>query len=304
MSKQVTSLRTFRALSVLIIALLAYSCSTSSDEPNPDPEPEPPPREEEPVDRVGDRELTIIVIDRDDESELTGYSIEIEGPVSASEEGVASEEFVLTDIVSGEYTITVTLDGYVAATVTESYELPEEESDDFIAETVISLRQMSAPVQVSNNESTTVRTGKPDVDDEAEEDEEVTLQISADTFPADVVEEDGSVNISVTRARPAQVTRDDTGQVNESLILTPATVLNNPVEITIPMRNIEGLENVKYVLQPGNIPLTPDGNGNLVATITPDPVKQTTTILGANFNEFREYKRVSTNTNVEALAGE
>lgn len=256
-------------LFIIVGLTLAVGCSTSTDS---DPDPEPPTREPEPVERVGDKELTVSVIDRGDDTGLTGFNIEITGPVSASAENVSSSEFVLEDLESGEYTIAVTRDGYVEASITETFEVPEEESADFFAGATISLRELTPPVKVDNSEATTVKTGKPDAEDATEE-EEVTLAIPANTFPAEVVNEDGSVDISVTRARPAEATRGESGgQLSESLILSPAAQLNDTVSITIPIRDVEGLEGVEYVLQPGNIPLTPDNNGNLIAKIAPGSI--------------------------------
>lgn len=252
-------------LTVTLMVFIAFmsACKTSTD-----PEPEPP-IEPEPIERVGTKELTINVIDRGDESDLTGYNIEIEGPVTASESGVSTAQFTLEDVESGEYTITVTRDGYVRSQLTEVLEVPEEVSSDYYAETTISLRESTPPVTVSNNEDTTVQTGEPDEED-ADEEEAISIQIPANSFPASAVNQDGTVSISVTRAKPTTAKRSDAGLVAETIYLTPEADLNNTVTITVPVRELAGLENVQYFLQPGNIPLTADGNGNLVATITPE----------------------------------
>tara|TARA_R100001143_G_C3361083_1_gene135884 strand:- start:6284 stop:7501 length:1218 start_codon:yes stop_codon:yes gene_type:complete len=293
-----------RTLTLFLLAMLTFlaACKTSTD---PDPEP---PIEPEPIERVGTKELTINVINRDDETDLTGFSIEIEGPVTASETNVSTAQFTLSDVVSGEYTITVSRSGFVNSQVTEELEVPEEVSSDYNAETTISMRATTPPVQVTNNEDSTVQTGQPDEED-AEEDEAVTLQIPANTFPANVVKEDGTVDISVTRAKPSEAQQSDEGLVAESLILTPEAELNNPVTITIPIRDIAGLEDAEYVLQPGNIPISRDGSGNLVATITPDRSTSDGFDQTSNFNGlspiriFRQYRVTIPNYRVTETDG-
>jgi hypothetical protein len=278
-------------LLVIIGLTFAMGCSTDSD-----PEPEPP-VEPAPIEREGTKELTVTVIDRAEESGLSGFDIEITGPVSASAQNVSATEYVLEDLVSGEYTIEVTLDGYVEASLTEEFEVPEDASADYLAETTVSLRVLTPPVKVNNSEPSTVKTGKADTEDATEEDE-VTLQIKANTFPAEVVNADGTVDISVTRARPSQSTAGESGgQVSESLILTPAAELNDTVTVTIPARDIEGLEDVEYVLQPGNIPLTRTSAGKLTAKIASHVV------YNANLDIFRRLSRVATNVEVVKTSG-
>lgn len=276
-------------ISLLLFVTLIYACQTSTE---PEPEPEPEPRIPVPVETVGDKEFTFTIIHRGTEEELTGYDIDIDGPVSASASGVSTAQFTLEDVVSGEYTITVSLDGFVDVTVTEELEVPEVVSVDYFAETTISLREMTPPVKVNNSEASTVKTGKPDAED-AEDDEEVTMQVPANTFPANVVNPDGTVDISVTRTKPSQITQSDDGLVRESIVLTPATTLNSPVAITVPIRVIPGLEDAEYVLLPGNIPLNQVGSGNLEASIqtgvsTDGPVAYQT--FEAEIDRFQEYK--------------
>lgn len=251
------------SLTLLAFIVLISACKTTTD---PDPEPPDEPR---PIEHVGDKELNLIVINRDTEAELTGYDVEIDGPVSVSENNVSTSQFTLSDLVSGEYTITVSMNGFVAEEITEEFEVPEEVSADFITEITISLRATTPPVRINNSQANTIQTGKADEED-AGEDEEVTLEIPADTFPANVLNEDGTVDVSVTRARPTQVRRTAQGLVRETIALGPLAEINNTINITIPIREIEGLEDLEYVLQPGNIPLTRAENGNLVATISPD----------------------------------
>lgn len=169
---------------------------------------------------------------------------------------------------------------------TEELEVPTEQSADFLAETEVSLRELTPPVVIQNNEASTVKTGKPDEED-AEEDEEISIQIPANTFPPSAVKADGSVDISVTRAKPSQATQSDNGLISESIVLSPVTELNNPVTVTIPVREIAGLEGLEYVLQPGNIPLNLDGNGNLVGTITADSHGEGPLFITAPVSSFR-----------------
>lgn len=283
----------------LFVSFAVFSACQSTTEPEPPIEPEP-------IERVGERTFTFTVIDRKSEEELTGYNIDIAGPVTASETNVSTAQFILADVESGEYTITVSLNGYVNSEITEVLEVPEETSADYAGQTTISLRETTPPVTVDNTVATTVQTGEPDEEDATEE-EAVTLEIPANTFPADVVNEDGTVDISVTRAKPADTDQTDDGLSSESIILTPAATLNNPVTITIPIRDIEGLENLTYALQPGNIPLVPDGSGNLVATITPDHSSNGFSPANINTNatltNFQEYKVISPNTTLTSTDG-
>lgn len=274
-------------ISLLAFIVLLSACKTSTE---PEPEPEPGP---EPIEKVGTKEFIFTIIHRETEAELIGYDIDIDGPVSASASGVSTAEYTLSDIVSGEYTITVSMDGFVNSQITEEIEVPEDESADFIFSSTISLRELSQPVVVNNSVNTSVKTGKPDVPD-AEDDEAITLQIPANTFPAAVVKADGTVDISVTRVSPLQATQSDGGMVLESIIFGPEANLNNNVTITIPIPEFPGVDGLEYVLQPGNIPLTSVGGGNFQATIRPiegvAPTANSRHIdMVAEFNSFRNY---------------
>lgn len=85
------------------------------------------------------------------------------------------------------------------------------------------------------------------------------------------------------------MTQSDDGLVSESIIFGPIAELNNPVTVSIPIRDIEGLEGLEYVLQPGNIPLTPDGNGNLAANITTGPSTSGPVAEATFLGELREF---------------
>ncbi len=241
---------------LLLIVAMFFACTTST-EPDPDPIPDPVPPELP----DGDRAMVIEVTDRNTEP-LTGYNIDISGPTSASESNVSESSFRFEDLESGEYTILVTRDDFLDATLTLVVELPEERTEEYFIQDIASLAKKAPPVVISNSEESQVETESDDP--EETEDERMVMSIPANTFPADVQDEDGNVQIRVTRAAPSQLTEAAGGGVVSDMIAMEPTgvTLNNPVQISIPINSTPG---VQYVLQPGNIPLTP-GSGSLMAS--------------------------------------
>lgn len=206
------------------------------------------------VSEEGETELTIEVIDAEDAA-VTGYDIAIEGPTTVSESGVGSSAYTFTDLQSGTYSITITKEGYLEAETEAEVELPEEATGGFSSEVLVVLTKKTPPVKVDNSQDTTVETAPSN--NPGEEGLTTTLNIPAGSFPDDVVNEDGTVDLSVTRSNPNNVIETEEGTVDDVILFDPeGTELNNPIEVSIPIEVPQELEgNIQYVLMPGNIPL-------------------------------------------------
>lgn len=276
-------------LLILMIGLI-YACSSSTDPdidpPTPDPDPEPP---ELPA---GERVMLIEIIDQDEEP-LTGYDIDISGPTSTSASNVSESVFTFDDLADGEYTIVVTLDDYIEGEITVEVELPEKSTSDMTIEHGVTLVQKAPPVVINNDEDNEIETAPSD-DPDAEEDEKTVMRIPANSIPQDALDEDGNIQIRVTRSSPKEATTgEEGGTVTDNFTLEPDGLqLNNEIEIEIPINAVPG---VNYVLQPGNIPL---------AAVTSKTVQRsglsadsnhprTITRLSAKITNFRRYRVVA-----------
>lgn len=234
-----------KLITILIISLLimfVYACGSTTDSDEPDS-----------IVIEGVRELVIVVTDRQ-YNPLSGFDIEIDGPTSASESGVSDESFVLTDLKSGKYTINVSLVGYVSATITADIELSDEISETYLGTEVVSLSPLSPPVTVDNSDDVTVFTAPSQ--EPGYGNVETEISIPAGSFPDDLLDEDGNIEIRATRSSPNQITPEGTGTVQDFFDFEPDGVeLNNEIELVIIIDSYEG---IPYVLQPGDIPLELD----------------------------------------------
>lgn len=215
----------------------------------------------------GERELTIEVVD-EEEATVSDYDITIEGPTSVSESGVGSSQYTFTDLQTGTYTITITKSGYIDAETEEDVELPEDAASGFTSELQLVLTEKSPPVTVDNSQETTVETAPSR--NPGEEGLTTSLEIPAGTFPDDVVEEDGTVDLTVTRSTPNSFMQSEEGTVDDVILFEPeGTELNNPIQVSIPVVVPEELAgSIEYVLMPGNIQveLSETGESALVST--------------------------------------
>lgn len=231
-------------LSLLFIFMFTFACRSSTD---PDPEPEP-------EEIIGEQELAIEVASSDREP-LTGYNIDIDGPTSASSDNVSESTFVLTDLASGEYSVTVEKDGFITGQIAFTLDVPEDISDSFFATRSIFIREKTPPVTINNNEDTSVATA-PSEDPDGEG--ATIFDIPAGSFPDEVLDEDGNVSMSVTRMRTNQITQTDDEIVLDEFAFDPSGFeLNNPISMSFFVAiDTDFFEGASYALQPGNIPLT------------------------------------------------
>lgn len=268
------------------------------------------------VSEEGETELTIEVVGEDD-SALTDYDIAIDGPTSVSESGVTNSQYTFTDLASGTYSITITKDGYIVAETETDVELSEETSAGYSSEVIVVLTEREPPVTVNSNEDTMVETApsrSPGTSGALTE-----LEIPAGTFPDDVVAEDETVQVSVTRYRPNRVRSNGEGTVQNVFALEPSGVeLNNPVEMDIPVALPEGLfagaakatglaaaneiDGISFVLMPGNIPVElveeegENGFRRFVANVTIDTFQDYELVVEADLTveeSFSEPTRVA-----------
>lgn len=267
-------------VSLLLFIAFIYACQTTTD-PVPDPDP--------PVLPDGERVMLIEVFDQD-VNPLPGFDIEISGPTSASASNVSGSVYRFEDLEDGVYTIVVTLDDYIEGEITIEVELPEERTAEVTYETSLTLVKKAEPVVINNNEDNEVETAPSD-DPEAEEDEKTVMRIPANSIPESALDEDGNVQIRVTRSTPNDVTSDEGGgTVTDNFTLEPdGMVLNNEIEMEIPVNAIPG---VNYVLQPGNIPLTAVASKTAQQT-GPLANQRTTTRYKSLITEFRRYRVVA-----------
>lgn len=232
------------ALSLILFVGLFFACQTSTSPEEPGVEPPEIPD--------GERAMVIDVTDRDGVS-LTGYNIEITGPTSVTASNVGESSFRFDDLESGDYTVLITRDDYLNARLSIQVELPGDRTEEYFIQDIASLAKKAPPVLIRNDEESSVETDSSD--EGAAEDEKMVMSIPANSFPANVQDADGNVQVRVSRAAPSQFTQGSGGGVvSDEIIMEPAGVtLNQPVKITIPINATPG---VQYVLQPGNIPLT------------------------------------------------
>jgi|GEM_PF-1302554 len=239
---------------------LVSSCSDSVDLITYDP----------PVSEIEEQVELLIEITDAEGNELTGYNIAISGPVNASASNVGESSYRFTNFRDGEYQITVSKDGFDQEQIVYEAELPGAAGQSYYDEISISIQELAPPVPVSNSDGGTITAGGTAVGDDTTE-PVATISFSPGTFPGGLEDEDGNVQVSVTRVVSNQDNNIYDGSSSESIVFLPDnTDLNVEAEIELPIAvpnqesaNVSGgAEALQFVLQPGNIPLTPVANSN------------------------------------------
>lgn len=247
---------------LVTFTFLAISCSDSVDVITYDP----------PVSEIEEQIELLIGITDAAGNELTGYDIAIIGPVSASASNVGESSYRFTNFRDGQYQITVTKNGFDQGQIVYEAELPGAAGVSYYDDVSISLQELAPPVPVSNSEGGSVSAGGSAVGDDGEE-PTATVTFSPGTFPTALEDENGNVQVSVTRVVSNQEDNTDDGSSGEYFVFQPDnTDLNVDAEIELPIaipeqesENVSGgAEALQFFLQPGDIPLNPVNNDNEV----------------------------------------
>jgi len=241
------TIRSYKLLLISILALLiVYSCSDTVDVITYDT----------PELTITGTQVLAVEVNRSDGQSMTGYDISISGPTSASQNNVQQSVFVLDDLASGTYTVLVEREGYISDEFEVEIELPDEATATYYYEAEAYLRLKAPSVVIINDQDNVIQTGPSD--DPGLIGQEMSLDILAGTFPESVVNSNGNVSVSVTRARPSVVDNTFDGTTQAIFYFEPDDVeLNQEVEVTFPIVVPgDNPDNVSYTLEPGNIPVT------------------------------------------------
>lgn len=239
-----------------------------------------------------DNELTINVVEPDG-SELTGYDLEIDGPTSLSESGVAQSQFIFDNLLNGTYTITASADQYISGSVELGIQLPQDSAESYYNEITIVLKERTPPVTVNNSENSSVDTAPSDRLEL--NGETASFTFPAGIFPAGMEDEEGNVTFSITRFYPSGINNTfDEGTVQDFFDFDPDGFdLNGEATIEFPVAVPEELigndaEELAYIMQPGDIQveLADDGSGS---NLQAGQVDFRRFIASANFNRFQRY---------------
>jgi len=191
---------------------------------------------------------------------LTGYSLDIDGPVAHHEPGVRKSPFGLENLQDGTYKITVQKEGYIDAEAEVIVDLPGQEGISHYDEISLVLQQRDGGQAIDYREGGTIRTA-PSTEQEIFG-ELITLSFTPNALPAGLADESGQAHVSANRVIPSDI--DDTydGTVQSYIIFDPVVgELNESVTIEIPMKiPSEFSSQLSYTLQPGNIPLEEVGS--------------------------------------------
>jgi len=205
-----------------------------------------------------ERTLTVKVTDALG-NDLTGYDINITGPTQISATDVAEPQFVFDNLADGSYSITVQRNQYVTDSINEAVVLPAEESESYYNEVNMVLYERSEPVTVNNAAGGTVSTAV--AYREGITGQTASITFPGNAFPADLQDDNGNVNFSLTRAAPATLNNSfPEGTVIDYFDFQPSDFdLNEEAEIEFPISIPDEMAgnagSVQFVLQPGNIPV-------------------------------------------------
>ena len=203
------------------------------------------------------RQLTVSVESIEKEP-LTNFGILIDGPVSASTISVTESSYILDEITSGRYSISITKEGYLSTAITRDILVPEDVSSSFSVDVTIRLNEVEPPVTVDADEDATVDVAPSS--SSASEGELTTLTVPANSFPEELVDESGQVEISVTRSTPSDVIQTQDGVVQDIFTFdfpnvdeTYPITFNQAIGISIPvnlpddlLQKIEAVGELRY----------------------------------------------------------
>lgn len=144
----------------------------------------------------GKRELVIKATDSKD-APISGFNLQITGPTTANAT-VSGSEYVLTDLASGLYTITITKDGYIGASYQLPVVLPNNPKADFTAAKTVKVTQLTPPVPVNVANGGTVQAPGPSATGPRSQPTQVTI-------PPGAIPGSGTAQVSVTRTAPTPI---------------------------------------------------------------------------------------------------
>ncbi|REL33815.1 carboxypeptidase regulatory-like domain-containing protein [Rhodohalobacter sp. SW132] len=201
-----------------------------------------------------EQQLLINVVDVNENS-ITGYTLDIEGPVSHHQSGVTKSTFALDNLQDGTYKITVKKEGYLDAETDITVDLPGKDVTSHYDEVSLVLQQRADTQVIDYREGGIIRTA-PSVENEIFG-EPITLSFSPYALPSSLADETGHVQISANRIIPTDIDETYEGTVQSYIIFDNGIgELNESVSIEIPMQIAsEYAGELTYTLQPGNIPL-------------------------------------------------
>lgn len=245
----------WKVLPALFLVLFAGSCADTVDTI----------RYENPPSLVDVKRELVVFVEDVDKSPLVNFDIVIEGPVSANVTGISESSFTLEELASGTYTITLIKEGFLQSSISREILVPDDVSSSFSVEVTIRLKEVEPPVVVDNDADTSVDVAPSSAS--TSEGQTTTIDIPANSFPEELANEEGDIEISVTRSTPSDVIETSDGVVQDIFTFdfpaveeTYPITFNQPIGISIPvnlpasiLESINAVGELRYkIVSPGS----------------------------------------------------
>lgn len=113
----------------------------------------------------GVRQLVIGVVNSNTKDSVSGFNVSIKTPTQQIEAAVAGKKYVVSDLVAGTYTISVTLTGYLSSSKNITVVLPNDPITNLIINETILVTKLAPAVTItaSSGGTVSVKTNSEDI---------------------------------------------------------------------------------------------------------------------------------------------